>query len=131
VLVIDQDERVRRSAHVLLERLGATAETAGTACEGLAMLSATPYDAVFVEVRPIDLGGYDTYCKIRETRPGIRIAMTNGFGYDAAHSLVKARQDGLKYVLFKPFKQEQVVNAVLNVVPVNVPLTVPAPAGTF
>jgi CheY-like chemotaxis protein len=131
VLVIDQDERVRRSAHVLLERLGAMAETAGTAAEGLALLAATPYDAVFVEVRPIDLGGYDTYCKIRETRPGIRIAMTNGFGYDAAHSLVKARQDGLKYVLFKPFKQEQVVNAVLNVVPVTVPLAIPAPAGTF
>jgi len=125
VLVIDQDERVRRSAHVMLERLGAASETAGTAAEGLAMLNATPYDAVFMEVRPIDLGGYDTYCRIRAARPGIRIAMTNSYGYDAAHSLVKARQDGLKYVLFKPFKQEQVVNAVLNVLPANVPV----PAG--
>jgi GAF domain-containing protein/ActR/RegA family two-component response regulator len=129
VLVIDQNEVVRKQAHLMLERLGATAETAGTAAEGLAMLSATPYDAVFTEVRPIDLGGYDTYCKLRQARPGIRIAMTNGFSYDACHSLVKARQDGLKFVLFKPFKQEQVVNAVLNIVPANVP--VPMSAGTF
>ena len=129
VLVIDQDERVRKQAHVMLERLGATAETAGTATEGLAMLAATDYDAVFLEVRPVDLGGFDTYQRLKQTRPGVRIAMTNGFGYDAAHSLVKARQDGLKFVLFKPFKQEQVVNAILNVVPASA--VAPVPAGAF
>ena len=115
VLVIDQDERMRRSAHLLLERLGAEAETVGTAAEGLALLADAGYDAVLTEVRPADLGGYDTYCRIRDARPGIRIAMTTGFGYDAAHSLVKARQDGLRHVLFKPFKDDQVVRAVLGV----------------
>ena len=36
----------------------------------------------------------------------------------------KARMDGLRHVLFKPFKEDQVVNAVL-------PSAAPAPAGTF
>ena len=114
VLVIEQDERLRRSAHLLLERMGAEAETVGTAAEGLALLADAGYDAVLTEVRPVDLGGYDTYCRIREVRPNVRIAVTTGFGYDAAHSLVKCRQDGLKYVLFKPFKDDQVVRAVLG-----------------
>ena len=48
--------------------------------------------------------------------------------YDAAHSLVKARMDGLRHVLFKPFKQDQVVNAVLATA---LPPSAPAPAGTF
>jgi two-component system, sensor histidine kinase SagS len=113
VLVIEQDGRLRREAHLVLERLGAAAETVGTAAEGLALVAGEEYDAVFTEVRPIDLGGYDTYKSIRQTRPGVRIAMTTGYGYDAAHSLVKARADGLKHVLFKPFKQDQVVTAVL------------------
>jgi GAF domain-containing protein len=117
VLVVEQDPRLRREAHLVLERLGACAETVGTAAEGLALLAGVEYDAVFVEVRPIDLGGYDTYKSIRQTRPGVRIAMTTGFGYDAAHSLVKARADGLKHVLYKPFKQDQVVNAVLADLP--------------
>jgi hypothetical protein len=36
------------------------------------------------------------------------------FGYDAGHAIVKARQDGMKHVIFKPFRQEQLVNAVLD-----------------
>jgi GAF domain-containing protein/ActR/RegA family two-component response regulator len=114
VLVIEQDARLRREAHLILERLGAAAETVGTATEGLALLAGVEYDAVFTEVRPIDLGGYDTYQAIRAIRPTVCIAMTTGFGYDVAHSLVKARADGLKHVLYKPFKQDQVVNAVIG-----------------
>lgn len=130
VLVIDQDERMRRAAHLLLERLGAEAETVGTAAEGLALLADAAYDAVLTEVRPADLGGYDTYCRIRELRPTIRIAVTTGFGYDAAHSLVKCRSDGLKHVLFKPFKDDQVVRAVLGV-PVGAPIGAPPASGTL
>jgi hypothetical protein len=33
------------------------------------------------------------------------------FGYDADHTLVKCRQAGLKFVLFKPFLVNQLVNA--------------------
>jgi GAF domain-containing protein len=114
VLVIEQDARLRREAHRNLEGLGACAETVGTAAEGLALLAGVEYDAVLTEVRPIDLGGYDTFKAIRQTRPGVPVAFTTGFGYDAAHSIVKARADGLKYVLFKPFKPDQLVAAVLD-----------------
>jgi CheY-like chemotaxis protein/PAS domain-containing protein len=114
VLVIEQDARQRREAHRVLEGLGACAETVGTAAEGLALLAGVEYDAVLMEVRPTDLGGYDTYKGIRQIRPGVPVAMTTGFGYDAAHSIVKARGDGMKYVLFKPFKPDQLVAAVTD-----------------
>lgn len=115
VLVIEQDGRMRREAHRVLEGMGAIAETVGTAAEGLALLAGVEYDAVLMEVRPIDLGGYDTFKAIRQTRPTVPVAMTTGFGYDAGHSIVKARADGMKYVLFKPFKPDQVVAAVLDI----------------
>ena len=35
-----------------------------------------------------------------------------GFGYDPAHSIVKARQHGLKSVLYKPFRLEQLLTEV-------------------
>ena len=44
--------------------------------------------------------------------PGEPVALTTGFGYDVAHSIVKARAEGMKHVLFKPFRQDQVVKAV-------------------
>jgi two-component system, sensor histidine kinase SagS len=114
VLVIESEERLRRAAHLLLTRLGATVETAGNGVDGVAMALDTNYDAIFQEVKPPDLGGYDCYRRLRSARPAAVLSLTTGFGYDNAHSIVKARADGLKYVLFKPFRQEQVVSAVLD-----------------
>ncbi|MFO0851874.1 MAG: response regulator [Gemmataceae bacterium] len=114
VLVLEPDERLRKSAHLVLGRLGAAVETTGTAAEAIALATDAPFDAVLMDIKPPDLGGYDTYRRLRAARPEAAVSMTTGFGYDAAHSIVKARQDGMQYVLFKPFRQDQLVNAVLD-----------------
>ena len=111
---ISQVGRRRRAAHLLLERLGATAETAATATDALAMAADADYDAIFQEVKPPDLGGYDCYCRLRAARPSAIVSLTTEFGYDAAHSIVKARGVGMKHVLYKPFRHDQVVRAVLD-----------------
>ena len=36
------------------------------------------------------------------------------FGYDAAHSIVKAKLDGLRFVLYKPFRVDQLLTALQN-----------------
>jgi hypothetical protein len=36
------------------------------------------------------------------------------YGYDPSHSLVKARQDGLRHVLFKPFRVDQLRDALTD-----------------
>jgi CheY-like chemotaxis protein/PAS domain-containing protein len=117
VLVVEPDNQTRRQAHLLLTRLGAKVETAGTAAEGLAMAASGEYDAIFQDVKPPDMGGYECYRRLKATRPESTVALTTGFGYDVAHSIVKARQDGMKYVLFKPFRPDQVVRAVLDETP--------------
>jgi len=115
VLVVDPDERIRKSAHLLLGRLGAEAETTGTASEGVAMLADAPFDAVLLDIKPPDMGGYEAFRRLREARDRPPpITMTAVFGYDSGHAIVKARQDGMKHVLFKPFRQDQLVNAVLD-----------------
>ena len=49
-----------------------------------------------------------------EAQPDARVILMTGYGYDPMHSLVKARQDGLKHVLYKPFRVEQLVAALEN-----------------
>lgn len=114
VLVIDPDERMRKSAHLLLTRLGAGVESAGTATSGVALLADTPYDAVFLDIKPGDMGGYEAYKRLRAARTNVPIAMTMQFGYDSTHAIVKARADGMKHVLFKPYRADQVVPALLD-----------------
>src|SRR5262249_10161688 len=70
VLVVDTDERVRKQAHLLLTRLGATTETTGSAKAGLAMAADNRYDAIFLDVKPPDMGGYECYRRFRAANPG-------------------------------------------------------------
>ena len=122
VLVVEAEERIRRSAHLLLGQLGAGDETVATATEGIALMACIPFDAVLLDNKPSDMGGYDAYRRLKAARPSVKISMTTGFGYDSAHAIVKARADGMQYVLFKPFRQDQIVKAVLETTPSALPV---------
>ena len=111
VLVADSDERVRRSAHSLLGRWGCVVETARDGREALTMARLGTYDAILADIRLPDVSGYEAYRRLREAQPKARVILMTGYGYDASHTLVKARQDGLRHVLFKPFRVDQLRTA--------------------
>ena len=110
--MVDADEAIRRSAHHLLGCQGATVETARDAHEAIALARQTPYSAALVDIRLPDLDGYETYRRLREVQPGVPIILMTGFGYDPSHSIVKARQEGLQTVLYKPFRADRLMEAV-------------------
>ena len=72
------------------------------------------YDAIFQDVKPLDIGGTDCYFQLRAVRPQSIVSLTTGFVYDDNHVIPKARAAGLRYVVFKPFRQDQVIKAVLG-----------------
>ena len=110
--MVDADETIRRSAHHLLGCQGATVETARDAHEAIALARQTPYSAALVDIRLPDLDGYEIYRRLREVQPGVPIILMTGFGYDPSHSIVKARQEGLQTVLYKPFRADRLMEAV-------------------
>ncbi len=110
VLVVDSDEAIRKAAHERLARFGCLVETARSGEEACRMLRRFSYDVVIADIRLPDMNGYECYCKIKEIRDVPVILMT-GFGYDPTHSIVKARQAGLKSVLYKPFRLDQLLTA--------------------
>ncbi len=112
LLVVDADENIRRSAHNLLGVQGATVEAARDAHEAVALARQTPYSAAIVDIRLPDLDGFETYKRIRDVQPGVPIILMTGFGYDPSHSIVKARQEGLQTVLYKPFRADRLMEAV-------------------
>jgi CheY-like chemotaxis protein len=111
VLVADNDERVRRSAHGLLGRVGCIVETARDGREVLTMARLCTYDAILADIRLPDLPGYEVFQRLREAQPHARVILMTAYGYDPSHSIVKARQDGLHHVLYKPFRVDQLLDA--------------------
>jgi CheY-like chemotaxis protein len=114
VLVVDCDERIRRSAHALLGKYGCQVETARSGREAVEMADAGHYDAFLLDIRLPDGSAYECYRNIRDRQPNATPVMMTCFGYDSAHSIVKARQDGLRAVLFKPFRPDQVLDVLTN-----------------
>jgi DNA-binding NtrC family response regulator len=62
------------------------------------------------------MSGYDLLLKLKEVMPIVPMALMTGFGYDPGHSIVKARQAGLKAVLYKPFRLDQLLETVEQLV---------------
>jgi two-component system, sensor histidine kinase SagS len=112
ILVVDSDESIRRSAHHLLGCQGANVETARDAHEAIALMRQAPYSTALVDIRLPDMNGYEAYRRLREVQPNVPIILMTGFGWDPAHSIVKARQEGLQTVLYKPFRADRLMEAV-------------------
>ena len=120
VLVVDADESVRSAAHALLERYRCIVETAHDGSEAQFMvrsLSADQhYDAIIADIRLPDMSGFDLLLKLKEMMERVPMALMTGFGYDPGHSIVKARQAGLQAVLYKPFRLDQLLETVEQLV---------------
>jgi CheY-like chemotaxis protein/PAS domain-containing protein len=120
VLVIDADESVRSAAHALLERYRCIVETAHDGSEAQFMVRSLAadqhYDAIIADIRLPDMSGYDLLLKLKEVMEYVPMALMTGFGYDPGHSIVKARQAGLQAVLYKPFRLDQLLETVEQLV---------------
>jgi CheY-like chemotaxis protein len=118
VLLVDEDESVRKAAHALLERHGCEVETTPNAAQAIFMVRNSGYDAVIADIRLPDMSGFDFMQKLKEVMDvdPLPLILMTGFGYDPDHSIVKARQAGLQAVLYKPFRLDQLLKTVEQVV---------------
>jgi two-component system, sensor histidine kinase SagS len=123
VLVVDADESVRSAAHALLERYRCIVETAHDGSEAQFMVRSLAadqhYDAIIADIRLPDMSGFDLLLKLKEMMGRVPVALMTGFGYDPGHSIVKARQAGLQAVLYKPFRLDQLLETVEQLVTGN------------
>jgi CheY-like chemotaxis protein len=123
VLVVDADEGVRSAAHALLERYRCIVETAHDGSEAQFMVRSLAtdqhYDAIIADIRLPDMSGFDLLLKLKEMMERVPMALMTGFGYDPGHSIVKARQAGLQAVLYKPFRLDQLLETVEQLVTSN------------
>ncbi|MCH8839107.1 MAG: response regulator [Planctomycetes bacterium] len=123
VLVVDNDESVRLAAHALLERYHCIVETAHDGKEAGLMIrnlgQDNSYDVILADVRLPDMNGYELLMKISELMDKVPLILMAGFGYDPGHCILKARQEGTTSVLYKPFRLDQLLTAVEEMVSPN------------
>ena len=102
VLVIEDEEKLRRVVQLQLQTSGYEVELAGTAEEGLAL--AERADLVLTDLRLPGMSGLDFLEKMHALRPGLPVVMMTAFG--SVETAVDAMKKGAADFLVKPFSLE-------------------------
>lgn len=114
VLLADNDEEIRTSLVRLLTQKGCEVTACCSGLDTIAALErsvdeAKPYDLVLSDIKMPDRTGYEIFRATREIDEATPVILMTGFGYDPHHSIIRASQEGLAALLFKPFKAGQLL----------------------
>lgn len=112
ILVIDDEEIIRTAVHDVLTKFGGQVEIAREGAEAMAMIRQRTYDLVISDIKMPNCDGYQIFSAVKDSRPQCPVIFMTGFGYDPSHSIIRARQEGLAAVLYKPFKVDQLLSDV-------------------
>ncbi len=103
ILIADDDPSIRKTLSAVFGEKGAVVELCQDGYEACSALDKASFDMVISDIRMPYRNGYEIYAAAQRCRAGLPVVLMTGFGYDPSHSIVRASQEGLTNVLFKPF----------------------------
>lgn len=111
ILIIDDEEHIRRMTRLTLETAGYEVGEAGDGLQGLeAFGDGSAWNAVLLDQKMPGLGGLETLRRIKERAPGARVVMVTA--YASVELAVDAMKLGATDFVRKPMTPEVLRNAV-------------------
>jgi len=120
ILLIDDDEAVRRSAEEMLKRLGYDVESVKDGREGVRLYlrakeSRRSFRAIIMDLTIRGgMGGKEAIKRIREADPSVRVILSSGYSDDPV--LQEFTEYGFSGAIRKPYSIEQLAEVVHEVV---------------
>ena len=111
ILVADDEPSILQSLGDSLRSSGCEVSFARDGFEAVEMATSTVYDLVISDIKMPKMSGYEVYSSVKAKFPETSVILMTAYGYDPTHSIVKARQEGLDAVLYKPFRAETLKKA--------------------
>jgi CheY-like chemotaxis protein len=116
VLIIDDDAVTRTVVRAILESVGHTVSEAADGYAGLAVYYSNPLDLVITDILMPGKDGIETIRELRATNPEIKIvALSGDVRFDGSSILKAAHLFGANEVLEKPFRNDELVRLVEDV----------------
>jgi len=110
ILVVDDEPTIRESCQRIFSERGFDVETAATGKEGLDRAERGYFDCALVDLKMPDLDGMDLVRTARKHRSNMAVLIITGYG--SVDTAAEATRLGVADYLSKPFKPEDVVDAV-------------------
>ncbi len=112
VLIADDEVNIRTTIGEVLTKYGCVCTICKDGYEACHLLEQQSFDLVLSDIRMPQRNGYEIFAAARRRSDHLPVILMTGFGYDPHHSIVRASQEGLAAVMFKPFKVEQMLEEV-------------------
>src|SRR6185369_13165055 len=109
VLVADDEPNIRGTISDVLRKYHANVTAVANGAAAIRELDQHEFDLVVSDIKMPDKTGYDVFAAARKKNMNLPVILMTGFGYDPNHCIVRASQEGLQAVLFKPFKVDQLL----------------------
>jgi DNA-binding NtrC family response regulator len=107
ILIIDDDENIRKVLQAILEDEGYIVETADNAKKGIEKTEKAFYNLALIDVRLPDMEGIELLTKLRETKPRMRKIIVTG--YPTMQNAMDALNRGADGYVMKPFDVEKIL----------------------
>jgi len=101
IIVIDDDESIRKTLSTILEDEGYSVDTAESGKEALLKTNVDFYNLALIDVRLLDMEGTELLVRIKETVPRMRKIIITG--YPTVHNAIEAVNRNADAYLVKPF----------------------------
>jgi PAS domain S-box-containing protein len=106
VLVIDDDERVRKAIVGMLSSAGHRAEQAASGREALAKMERGQFSVVLTDLAMPEMDGWAVASEIRRRWPGVKIILITG--YAISPEALRRRPELVNDVVFKPVRFDDI-----------------------
>jgi len=107
IMVVDDDESLRRVTQLQLERAGHDVVTAGNGEQALALIESAAPALVITDLKMPGFSGLDLLRKIHQSSPHIAVLMMTAFG--TVQTAVEAMKAGAYDYITKPIDYEELV----------------------
>ena len=107
VLVVDDEQHVRRVLEVMLQRQGYGVETAGGGGEALEKFAADVFDVVILDLKMPDIDGITVLGRLRQLDPDQTVIMITA--YASVDTALAAMKQGAFDYVGKPFKEDEIL----------------------
>lgn len=107
ILVVDDDESLRRVTQLQLEESGYALKTASSGVEALRLLEEYPPELVITDLKMPGMSGLELLKRIRESYPEVTVVMITAFG--TVQTAVEAMKAGAYDYITKPIDYEELI----------------------
>jgi len=110
ILVVDDEEGIRRTISMTLEHAGYKVDTAENGKKAVEKTEANFYNLAIIDIRLPDMEGTELLTTLKETTPRmVKIILT---GYPALQNAVSAINRGVDYYLIKPVNTDELLRVI-------------------